>query len=416
MGDNQQSLINELYILSRRFLGTQKLSYQRSILPNFMASRLSILIGQRGVGKTTFLIQKLLLAANNDPLSTEILYIPTDHFLINKTSLYEIAESFYNMGGRLIAFDEIHHYPQWSRDLKSIFDTFPALSIIASGSSALEIRKGTHDLSRRAVVSFMPGYSFREYLELQYQVKLDVYSLSSILKDHIQITHGILKSISAKKLKILAEFKKYLQVGYYPYYLQFNDPSLYFITLEQNLHYTLELDLPTIYPALTGHSIRKIKQLMAFIADSVPFTMNLNKLKTMLAIGDERTLKTYLHYLNDCSLIRLCMKSSNKLQKLESPEKIYLNNPNQMYALCPNNPNIGTLRELFFLSILSNQHDVTIPLRGDFMVDDQIVFEIGGKKKDFMQIQQLDYAFLACDDIENGIANKIPLWLFGFLY
>jgi predicted AAA+ superfamily ATPase len=409
-------LLNDLYLLSRRFLEIHNQPYQRLILQDFMRSRLGVLIGQRGVGKTTFLIQKLLEAANNNPLSTEILYVPMDHFLIRKGSLYDIAESFYQMGGKLIAFDEIHQYPHWSKELKSIFDTFPNLAIIASGSSALEIRKGTHDLSRRAVINFMPGYSFREYLELQHQLKLSPFSLADLLKNHIEITHAILKLITPNQLKILVEFKKYLQFGYYPYYRQFNDPGMYFITLEQNLHYALDSDLPTIYPSLTGHSIRKIKQLMSFIADSVPFTANLSKLKNLLDIGDERTLKTYLHYLSDCSLIRLCMKASPKLRKLESPEKIYLDNPNQMHALCPMNPNPGTLRELFFLSMLSYQHTVTIPMQGDFMIDNQWTFEIGGRKKDSLQIQDLNHAFLGCDEIEHGIGNKIPLWLFGFLY
>jgi predicted AAA+ superfamily ATPase len=397
MKPDNHPLINDLYLLSRRFLEIHKQTYQRSILKNFRTARLAVLIGQRGVG-------------------TEILYVPTDHFLVSKGSLYDIAESFYQMGGKLIAFDEIHQYPHWSKELKSIFDTYPKLAIMASGSSALKIRKGTHDLSRRAVVSLMPGYSFREYLELQHGLQLPHFPLDDLVKNQTEISHAILKLIEQHQLKILLEFKKYLQIGYYPYYSQFNDPSLYFITLEQNIHYALESDLPTIYPALTGHSIRKIKQLMAFIADTVPFTANLSKLKSMLDIGDERTLKTYLHYLNDCSLIRLCMKASTKFEKLENPEKIYLDNPNQMYALCPMNPNTGTLRELFFLSILSYQHEITLPTQGDFMVDNKLIFEIGGRKKEYDQIQNLDHAFLACDDIEHGMAKKIPLWLFGFLY
>ena len=412
----EPAVINDLYLLSRRFLELHDQTYKRSILENFMRSRLGVLIGQRGVGKTTFLIQQLLNAANHNPLSTDIMYVPTDHFLVGNASLYDIAESFYQMGGKLIAFDEIHKYPGWSQELKSIFDTCPNLSIMASGSSALEIRQGTHDLSRRAIVSVMPGYSLREYLELQHQLSLPYFSLTDLIHNHTDITHSILKLLLPQQLKILAEFKNYLQVGYYPYYNQFNDAGLYFITLEQNLHQTIESDLPTLYPALTGHSIRKIKQLMSFIADSVPFTANLTKLKNMLDIGDERTLKNYLHYLHDSSLIRLGMKASAKFQQLESPEKIYLDNPNQMHALCPLNPNIGTLRELFFLSMLSYQHDVTIPTQGDFTVDDKFTFEIGGRKKELTQIQTVQNAFLACDDIEHGIGTKIPLWLLGFLY
>ena len=177
---SEQPLINDLYLLSRRFLESHHQTYQRRILHDFMASRLGILIGQRGVGKTTFLIENLLNADDQNPLSTEILYVPTDHFLIGNGSLYKIAESFYRMGGKLIAFDEIHYYPHWSKELKSIFDTYPNLAIMASGSSALEIRNGSHDLSRRAVVSSMPGYSFREYLEFQHQLSLPYFSLTDL--------------------------------------------------------------------------------------------------------------------------------------------------------------------------------------------------------------------------------------------
>ena len=287
---------------------------------------------------------------------------------------------------------------------------------MASGSSALKVRQGTHDLSRRAVVRTMPGYSFREYLELEHQLSLPCFSLTELLNDSVEMTDLILKKIEQHSLKILLCFKEYLRVGYYPYYRQFNDASLYYITLEQNMLYTLDTDLPMVYPSLTGYSIRKMKQLMSYIASSVPFTANLSQLKQMMDIGDERTLKIYLNYLHDCSLIRLCMKSSSQFKKLESPEKIYLDNPNQMHALAPMNPNLGTMRELFFLSMLSYRHEVTIPLRGDFMVDQQYVFEIGGRNKDDLQIKGLENAFLACDDIEHGHGKKIPLWLFGFLY
>lgn len=408
--------IGELYNLSRQFLELHYQTYERTLFQNIMDTRLNLIVGQRGVGKTTFLIQKLLKKSNFDTLSAEILYVPTDHFLIGKTSLYEIAEMFYQMNGKFIVFDEIHQYPDWSKELKSIFDTFPKLFILASGSSALKIRQGSHDLSRRAITHHMPGYSFREYLELQYQLQFDSLEIKTILTDHVKAVHHILEQLESRQLKILQLFNAYLETGYYPYAHQFEDKRLYYRTLEQNLHLTLDADLPSIYPSLTGYSIRKIKQLMSFIAREVPFTANLNKLKSMLEIGDERTLKTYLSYLHDSSLIRLCMKSSKKIQKIESPEKIYLDNPNQMIALSAATPNTGTLRELFFLSMLSFQHEISIPQQGDFMIDDQWLFEIGGRKKEWRQIQDQENAYLVCDDIEYGVDLKIPLWLFGFIY
>lgn len=409
--------LDDLFVLSRRFLSIHQETYQRKILNDFgISSRLNILVGQRGVGKTTFLIQKLLDSAQNNPFSTEILYIPTDHFLIGNTSLYEIADAFYLNGGKLLALDEIHKYKNWSKEIKSLFDTFPDLGIMVSGSSGLEIRTSTHDLSRRALLTNMPGYSFREYLEFEHSLSLPYFSLQEITAHHTQITHEILAMLASYPFKILQEFKHYLQTGYYPYHRQFNNAKNYYITLEQNLHYTLESDLPTIHPSLTGHSIRKIKQLMSFIANSVPFTANFSKLKHLIDVGDERTLKTYLHYLHECGLIRLCMKSSSKLLKIESPEKIYLHNPNQMHALSPSNPNSGTLRELFFLSMISFEHDISIPAQGDFLIDNAYLFEIGGPNKESTQIQNIEKSFLGIDGIEHGVKNTIPLWLFGFIY
>jgi len=178
----------------------------------------------------------------------------------------------------------------------------------------------------------------------------------------------------------------------------------------------IESDLSAIYPTLTGNSVRKIRQLLSFIAENVPFIVNFKKIKNIVNVSDERTLKGYLKYLEDADLIRLVMKSSNKLRKLELPKKIYLDNPNELYAIARDNLEKGTLRELFFLTMLSDDYEVTIPNDGDFLVDHQYVFEVGGKNKDFSQIKDQENAYLACDDIEQGIGNKIPLWLLGFLY
>ena len=166
----------------------------------------------------------------------------------------------------------------------------------------------------------------------------------------------------------------------------------------------------------TGNSIKKIKQLLSFISRSAPFIPNWQKLKSIVEIGDDRTLKTYLKYLEDAGLIQATSKATQKIQKTEAPEKIYLNNTNQIHALSFDQHNVGNIRETFFLNMLSMQHDITLPVQGDFLIDDRYLFEIGGKKKGFQQIKQIKNAYLACDDMENGIGTKIPLWLFGFLY
>lgn len=410
--------LDTFFILSQEFLHTKAQAYRRYFIKNTQLSeRFSLLTGQRGIGKTTLMIQFLLDYVNNDRFSPKILYIPVDHFAIGKTPLYEIAKLFNLMGGEFIAFDEIHKYPNWSMELKSIFDTFPNLKIIASGSSALEIHKGTHDISRRAIVYSIAGLSFREYLELTFLLTLPFFSLDEILSDHhTYCAEKIISTLEDKKLKIIPQFHNYLKYGFYPYYYELNDNTKFEMTLEQNIHTILESDLLAIYPQLSGHSIHRIKQLLAFIAQSVPFTPHWINIKQMLDIGDERTLKTYIKYLQDAQLIQVLYKSSNKLSALENPAKIYLYNPNLMHVLAKNQQNIGTQRETFFLNTLTQEHKVTLPLNGDFLVDQKLLFEIGGKNKDFRQINKQQKSYICSDNLEIGIKNKIPLWLFGFLY
>jgi hypothetical protein len=199
--------------------------------------------------------------------------------------------------------------------------------------------------------------------------------------------------------------------------MEFDDISLYYITLEQSIRTTIESDLLSIYPTLNGSSIKKIKRLLAVIAESAPFTPDLKRLKRIVEIGDERTLKNYLKYLEDGGVIISLTKKGGGLGALEKPEKIYLNNPNQIYAISSKGKeNTGTIRETFFINMLSILHKVSMPQKGDFYIDNKYTFEIGGKNKSFKQIKDINNSFLAIDDVETGIGNKIPLWLFGFLY
>ncbi|HXH55634.1 MAG TPA: AAA family ATPase [Gammaproteobacteria bacterium] len=410
-------MFEELQNLSYRFLDIKNQKYRRYFIQNTQLSqRLSMLIGQRGIGKTTTLIQYLLDFAKQDRFDPSILYIQADHFVMGNTSLYEITDSFHKLGGKLIAFDEIHKYENWSLELKSIYDTFPDIKIIASGSSALEIQKGSHDLSRRAIIHHLHGLSFREYLELHYDLSLQPYALDEILKNHIRISNDIISAIQDSGKKILSHFMDYLNYGFYPFYREVENLPIFQVLLEQNMHTTIESDLVAIYAHLTGNSLKKIKQLLSFIAQSVPFIPNWKKIKSIVDISDDRTLKTYFKYLEDAELIQTISKATEKLNKLEISEKIYLNNSNQMFALSFNNCNIGTVRETFFLNTLSALYDISLPTQGGFLVNNQFLFEIGGRKKGFQQLKDLKNAFLACDDIETGIGNKIPLWLFGFLY
>jgi len=375
-----------------------------------------MIVGPRGVGKTTTLVQTLLDFVGGDRFDPRILYIQADHFLMGSTSLYEIAEQFQNMGGKWIVFDEIHKYPNWSIELKSIYDTFQELKIFASGSSALEIHKGSHDLARRASIHSMQGMSFREYLELAHQIELSSYEIDEICEKHERLADCVVKELKKKDLNVLPEFIRYLKIGYYPYFYEIQDEAIYKMTLEQNVHTTIEADLAAIYPQLTGISIQKIKKLLSFIANAVPFMPNWNHIMAALEIGDLRTLKTYFSHLEDAGMIKSISKATKKFSQLESPSKIYLDNPNQLYAISSTLPEKGTVRETFFLNAVSQKHQVRMPINGDFLVDGKYLFEVGGKKKSFDQIKSEPNSFIACDETERGIGSKIPLWLFGFLY
>jgi hypothetical protein len=259
----------------------------------------------------------------------------------------------------------------------------------------------------------MLGMSFREFIELYHGLHFEATNLEEILKNHESLSRSVTIKIEEAGQKIIPIFKEYLKVGHYPYFFDLKNEELFFITLEQNIHSTVENDLLFVYPSISGNSIKKILALLGVIRQSVPFTPDMSKLKKLIDVGDERTLKNYLKYLEDAGLIRLLAKSSNTMSAIEKPEKIYLDNSNLLYI---DDANIGNVRETFFLSMLSSKHNLSAASTGDFLVDKKYIFEIGGKNKGFEQIKDIDNSYLALDDIEQGIGNKIPLWMFGFLY
>jgi len=410
--------MQDLLELSARTLEIQNRPYLRYFLrENSLESRLSIISGPRGIGKSTVLVQHLLRQVSGDVWSDRILYVAADHFLVRKYNLYEIAEWFSRRGGQIIAFDEIHRTRDWSMQLKSIHDTFPDLKVLASGSSALEIHKGTHDLSRRAVAYRMHGLSFREFVELQTGLEFGPLPLSDLLGDHRRRAGAIARTLDAAGFKVLALFADYLVRGFYPYFLDLSSVPLFQRTLEQQVHTTIESDLLSIHPSLGGESIRKIKHLLSVVASSVPFTPDLNAVKQAVEVVDTRTLKTYLKYLEDAGILRQLHKPGRPFDALRKPEKIYLHDTNQLFALAPANAgNVGTVRETFFAQALLPLHELAAAREGDFMVDGRWVFEVGGKSKKRRQIKNVEEAWLAVDDLENGIDRTIPLWLFGWGY
>lgn len=410
--------MDKFFDLSRQFIIANNREFKRYFLQkNDFSYRFNIVSGQRGVGKSTAMIQILLEYSKGDVFSNKILYVPTDHFLVGGTNIYTIAEEFYKLGGELICFDEIHKYKEWSMELKSIYDSFPDLKILASGSSALEIHKGSHDLSRRAIVYKMDGLSFREFLTIKENIDLDIVSFDEISKNHEKAAYSVIETLKNKNLRVLPCFYEYLRIGFYPYFIKFKEESLMHLILEQNIHTSIESDLTSVYGFITGETVRKIKKLLSVVASLVPYTPDLNALKDICGVSDHRTIKTYLSYIEDAGIIVQYQKSGNELDSLRKPEKIYLNNTSQMYAIsADNSKNIGNIRETFFAQAVSPVHKLRIPKKGDFEVDGSYIVEIGGKNKKTGQINNAENSIYALDEIETGLKNRIPLWLFGFLY
>ena len=413
-------MLEELFIKSRDFININNLKYKRYFIKTKkLEHRLSVIIGSRGIGKTTTIAQYITTNYKNE----EALYINLDD--ISNTSKYtmtQIAEEFVLNGGKLLCFDEIHKYNNWSAELKNIYDRFDKLKIIATGSSALQINKGSHDLSRRAIVYNMVGMSFREFLELHHGYTFDAITLEAILASHIEKATSIKNTIEQNNQKIIPLFKDYLKHGYYPYFLSMPNEVLFFQTLQQNINVSIEGDLLNIYPKLNGNSIKKIKMLLSVIIKSVPFEPKISDLKKAADIKDDRTLKDYLSKLDDAGLIKLLMQNSLSMKAFNKSEKIFLANPNLMYT---KEPNIGNLRETFFVNQLDNYYKnkqslndegIFASKQGDFYCQEKYTFEVGGKSKSFNQIKDIENSYIASDDLEIGIGNKIALWMFGFLY
>ena len=413
-------MLEELFIKSEKFVKLNNLDYQRYFIKmHTFENQMSIILGPRGVGKTTTIAQYMDMHYKEG----EALYVSFDDITnTSKYTMIEIADEFSLNNGKLLCFDEIHKYESWSAELKVIYDTHPNLKVIATGSSALEINKGTHDLSRRALVYNMYGMSFREFLELHYGYTFDTYSIEEILTNHKKFAVEITDEITTKDKKIIPLFKEYLKYGYYPYFLSLKNETLFFQTLQQNINVSIESDLLNIYPNLNGTTIKKIKLLLAVIMKSVPFTPKMSEIKKAIEVSDDRTLKEYLSKLDDAGLIKLLMKSSLNMKMFDKPEKIYLANTNLMQL---KKADIGNVRETFFMNQVDNYYhsigsiyDIGIyaAQKGDFYTEEKYTFEIGGKDKGFKQIKDIENSYVVADDIEVGYGNKIPLWLFGFLY
>jgi len=361
--------------------------------------------GARGVGKTTMLLQHIKLSLANELDTT--LYVTLDSIWFSNHTLVDLADNFVKRGGKYLFLDEVHKYSNWSQELKNIYDDHPNLKVVFTGSSLLEILNARADLSRRAIIYTMQGLSFREYLSIETGQNFDRLTLESILTNHLNEA-----SLITAKVKPLQYFDAYLKQGYYPFYRE--ELDLYIPRLEEVITMMLEIELPLLRGLDLGY-VHKIKQLLLIISESVPFVPNVSKLSNKMGIA-RGTLLLYFHYLAEIGLTINLFKESGGISRLQKPLKVYLENSNLMCALSPRAVNTGNKRETFFANQLGNIHKIMYSDRGDFLVDQKYIFEIGGKDKSKKQIATIENSFIAADDIEYGFQNKIPLYLFGFIY
>ena len=393
----------------QNYLRKVKLDFKRYLYDDIDFSEQAVMIlGQCGVGKTTLILQYL---KQNFQASQKALYISMDNPLFAATSLYEFALDFEKVGGELLLIDEIHKLKDWSSHIKTIIDQ-SNLKLVITGSSMLELDINGADLSRRAVKYHLNNMSFREFLNLNLKSEYKKYSLDEILANHYEIAVNL-----TGKFKPFIYFKDYLTHGAYPFA---NDKIGFHSKLTGVINQVLQSDIPYVC-SLNYANIDKLKKLLFLLSQSVPFSPNISELARACEIS-RPTLIEYLRYMQSAGLIINLTSKSRGYNAILKPDKIYLSNTNLAYTLSIS-PNIGSLRESFFVNQISAykagkfQTDLLmLNKQGDFIVDDKFTFEVGGAKKSFEQIKDVQNSYVVADDIEVGSGNKIPLWLFGFLY
>lgn len=360
--------------------------------------------GPRGAGKTTLLLQHLKF--NLRDLTGKGLYITADHTWFYNHSLLDTAMNWYQQGGKVLLIDEVHKYPNWSRELKNIYDGIPQLQVVFSASSALDIYRGQADLSRRVISYLLPGLSLREYLAFTGMTELPTISLEDIRTKHREFSQDVAASI-----RPLPIFEKYLNGGYLPIFTE--GENEYLPRLEQIINTVVDTDLAYIASYNAGTAV-KVKKLLGVIAESAPFKPNVSSLAGKLNISRDRILE-YIYQLRDAGLLNVLSAEGKGVSRLQKPDKIFLENTNLSYAL-HSKPDKGTLRETFLLNqLLNTGHHVSEPIKGDFLVDG-ITIEVGGKNKSSKQVHQAESYIIAADDMESGFGTKVPLWVFGFMY
>lgn len=367
-------------------------------------NRLIVIKGAKGVGKTTMLLQHIKRCF---PDAQKALYASVDHLWFSTHSILDLAEYHYTHGGTHLFLDEVHKYQGWEQEVKNIYDSYPKLQIVVTGSSMLRMEQSLiADLSRRHRLYTMEGLSFREYLKLEGVADLPVLALESVLDNHFAEASQI-----TSKVKVLQHFEKYLQSGYYPFYRDEGDG--FFDRLQQVIDTIVSSEIPAV-SNIEYDSVYKTKQLLGVLAERSPYTLNISSLCNVLQSSRNNVLKL-LDLMDKAALVRRLYSVESGMKMLTKPEKILFYNTNLMYCLTPR-ADAGTMRETYLASQVGAGHSLYMPTQGDLVVDGKWLFEVGGKKKGFSQIKNVKESYVVSDDMEIGYGNKIPLWMFGLLY
>lgn len=401
--------LQNIYKLQAKLLEKVSLKHKRYLIHKIdWSNRLIGILGQRGAGKTTLMLQYLKEHLDKE----KSIYISLDMPYFQTNTLFELAQEFEALGGEYLFIDEVHKYEKWSLDIKSIYD-FLDLKVVFSGSSMLQIYSQDADLSRRAVIYNLENLSFREYLKMKDKENFRAYTLEDIVSNHTTIAGEITKNI-----KVLPYFREYLQFGAYPFFLE--GAESYQQKIIAIVNQILEVDMPYV-TNIDITQIKKIKKMFFMLSQSVPFVPNITDISKATNISRPKVYE-YLEYLERAKLLIALTSKEKGYNILKKPQKLFLHNTNLSYAFYKD-VNIGTARETFFANQIKNscktlleESCIYTSNQGDFLVNEKYTFEIGGKNKGFQQIKGIKQSFVAADDIEIGFGNKIPLWLFGFLY
>lgn len=397
--------MQKIYLTYSRLLSSVDNSNHRYLYDKInWDNRLIAIKGPKGVGKTTLVLQHIKDTFKD---VTKALYVSMDNIWFKSHTVSELVEYHYSHGGTHIFMDEVHKYNDWAQEIKNVYDSYPDFHIVVTGSSLLQLEDAMeHDLSRRCRMYDLQGLSFREFVRLETGKEFNVYNIEQVVKSHFEIATEI-----TSKVKILPLFEKYVRNGYYPFYREEGDG--YWDRLQFVVRTIVENDIPSV-DKIEFESLYKAERFLSILSEMVPFTLNIASLTSTLGLSRNSLLKIF-DLLDRAKLIRLMYTCKVGMKQLAKPEKILFDNSNLLFALT-SNVDSGTVRECFFCNQVGQLYNTVIPKTGDCLVNDKYLFEIGGKKKSFKQVKEIPDSYVVVDDIEVGMGNRIPLWLFGFMY